>query len=105
MDRTGAININCAPSPCLDSPIVTPDAPVLSYDAGTNVLSWTWDGAAPGSWQVDFSDDDGASWNFYGSQSFSAGNEMFAGDPGLYRVVGVVASVPVTGYSNSVDVP
>ena len=97
------INLFSQPSPRLISSAM--NAPVLTTatDIGEIDLYWDWLGDDPDHWNVERSDDGGATWVI---ETTEAGDSRISivSAASLYRITGMdAADGPVTGTSNAVQ--
>jgi hypothetical protein len=89
--------------------ILNPPVPVtnivLSYDVTTDEASWTYDGDQPAQWELSYSQDSGATWPTISLLDGSSSNDSPEIEPSLMRVRALdVANLPISDYSNSVNV-
>jgi hypothetical protein len=85
-------------------PFVAPHNIVATYDPGPDALSWTYEGSQPDGWQVQFSQDGGATW---AEDQTVAGNDTNVApnhEPASARVVAIQDGSQAGETSNTVDV-
>jgi hypothetical protein len=80
-------------------------APVLSYNSGTDTMSWTFAGSPPDHWEAYQSTDGGITFtDDIGEVTSPELNWVTINGPGWYAVVGKnSSSVNITPFSNGVD--
>jgi hypothetical protein len=86
------------------NPPVPPSNIVLSYDGSSDSASWTYDGDAPAQWELNYSQDSGATWQVFTLDGTSS-NCAPDVEPSLMRIRALDAGgSPISDYSNSVNV-
>jgi hypothetical protein len=86
------------------TPFVAPHNIVATYDSSRDELSWTYEGSQPDGWQVQFSQDGGATWPFTQNVAGVAAAVAPDYEPAKARVIAISNGAQVGETSNTVDV-